>query len=129
MLYLCPNFLLQRRDLSMIARRPEAGIPGVAAPEAVVLDELAISLDNRGAVVRRVPLSPLGQPLAQEARCLISTLTAPIGSGLARLVSLLERVEDLKHVLLWGPPASLGGRHAYEISARLAQCAPRASLC
>ena len=38
----------------------------------------------------------------RQARRLLSTLTAPISSGLARLVALLERVEDLKHVLLWG---------------------------
>ena len=58
----------QKRDLSIVARRPEAGIPGVAPAGSLVLDELAISLDKRGAVVRRVPLSPQGQHLKDQVR-------------------------------------------------------------
>ena len=61
----------QKRDLSMLARRPEAGVPGVAPAGSLVLDELSITLDKRGAVVRRVPLTPQGQPIKDQVgwRC------------------------------------------------------------
>ena len=48
--------------------------------------------ESRGAVVRRVPLGPTGAPIREHGRRLLSSLTAPIGSGLSRLVSLLERL-------------------------------------
>lgn len=102
--------------MSIIARQLSASTPGAAPAGSALLDELSISLDSKGAVIRRVPVSPAGQLLSDQSRCLLSSLTPPLGSGLARLVSLLERVEDLKHVLLWGPPKSAGGRREHTLA-------------
>eukprot|EP00966_Prymnesium_polylepis_P220650 5103669-Prymnesium_polylepis.1 len=98
----------QRRDLSMVGRRSGSG-GGAPTGGGGTADELHIAIDAHGAVVRRVPLAPNGVPLREQGRRLLSSLTAPIGSGLSRLVSLLERLEDLKHVLLWAPHESAGG--------------------
>ena len=66
-------------------------------------DELAIQLTPLGgAVVRRVLLGSDGKQLSNSSRRLICSLYTPGGSILAQLVSLLKRIEDLAHVLLWG---------------------------
>ena len=103
----------QRPDGSMLAqKRPEDREPADPmafgdAPEGgkdddeLGSDTLEVKLSSGNAVVRRVPLDRAGAPQPKAARRLLSTLYARRGGALARLVELLERVEDLAHVLVW----------------------------
>ena len=60
-----------------------------------------ISISRTGSVVRRTPRDAYGTELTDEARRLIDILNCSAGTGLAQLVALLERMEDLAHVLVW----------------------------
>ena len=66
-------------------------------------DELSIFVKgSNGAVIRKTPLHHnTGQPMKGESRRLIATLSGCDKAGFKELIGLLERVEDLGHVLLW----------------------------
>ena len=75
-------------------------------------DELSISIGKGGAVVRRIPRDASGSPLPSESRRLIAALTCDRGTPLHALVSLIERFEDLAHVLMWSAKESESGAAA-----------------
>ena len=118
----------QRPDGQLVGNRRTAE-PGPVKAAASVgsTDQLLVALSEaRYAVVYRIPMdqptqpphasSPSPPPPLTEARRLLCGAYAPTESALGRLVSLLERIEDLGHVLLWssadgldssGPPSSV----------------------
>jgi hypothetical protein len=59
--------------------------------------------DANEAVVRRIPLATDGEPMDDEARRLLTHLQDAPGTALGQLISLLSRLDDLAHVLLWSP--------------------------
>jgi hypothetical protein len=64
---------------------------------------LVLLTDANEAVVRRIPLATDGEPMDDEARRLLTHLQDAPGTALGQLISLLSRLDDLAHVLLWSP--------------------------
>ena len=64
---------------------------------------LVLLTDANEAVVRRIPLATDGEPIDDEARRLLTHLQDVPGTALGQLISLLSRLDDLAHVLLWSP--------------------------
>ena len=55
--------------------------------------------------MRRVPLAADGHTADEgAARCLLTHMHSTPGSPLDRLVTMLARLDDLAHVLLWSAP-------------------------
>ena len=105
----------QKRDGSLLGQRrpPSAPSSGGSAsppsPPSAPSDELWITLSGGRATVRRVPLAG-GAPQPAAATRLLAAMHAPRGGALAKLIALLERVDELSHVLLWS--AAGDGRDA-----------------
>ena len=79
------------------ASKPEASARSYLAGK----EEITVLCQRGGATVRRTPCDDKGEPIAAEGRRLISTLGVPASTPYGQLVALLERVEDLAHVLVW----------------------------
>ena len=99
----------QHRDGSISAQRREGDVQFPIDSS----DELSVNIfPHGGAAVKRIPLDRLGTPQPHRARWLISSLLMPHTGALAGLLSLLERVEDHAHILLWsqsGPDSEEDG--------------------
>ena len=68
-------------------------------------NELLLHLNTANeALVRRTPLRADGTPRSGEGRLLLTHLHSPPNTPLAKLVSLLARLDDIAHILLWAPP-------------------------
>lgn len=65
-------------------------------------DELDVQSTAAGAIVRRHLLGNDGKRLPGRCRRLLSSCFLS-ASTLAQLVNVLKRIEDLSHILLWGP--------------------------
>ena len=87
------------------------GVGGGPSPVAQLAgkDEITVIVANGGSVVRRTPCDANGAPKPAESRRLICTLGNALDSPLGQLVALLERVEDLGHVLMWSAKESETG--------------------
>jgi len=67
-------------------------------------EEVTVTCQRGGSVIRRTLCDEKGSPIAGESRRLISTLGVDASSPYGKMVALLERVEDLAHVLVWSLP-------------------------
>ena len=77
------------------AAKKAAGVP-VAGK-----DVITVACSKTGSVVTRTPCDIYGTEIPGESRRLLATLSCSSGTGLGALIALLERIEDLSHVLVW----------------------------
>lgn len=77
------------------------GANASAAAALAGKEEVTITVGKGGSVVRRTPCDANGTPMPTASRRLIATCNSPPDGTVAKLVLLLERVEDLAHILVW----------------------------